>query len=145
MRYSSKNNVLILGMFVLFLYTIFGTIYISEQAIPCQITPNTSDVQLHPRITIIGNTHLDVFCFGNGTDGLTPSTAYILKDYMIDANYSGSAIQLVILLDIWSSKIAISSIRVIRLSKRGSSSSIPRTPISAIVTFMIIITASAFA
>ena len=40
----------------------------------------------HAPISINGNVALDAFCAGNGTDGLSWATAYVIKDYAINGN-----------------------------------------------------------
>lgn len=45
-----------------------------------------------PKIFLESDGELDVFCAGNGTDGLSVETAHILQDFQINAGSSGSAI-----------------------------------------------------
>lgn len=56
------------------------------------ISPLTAEV--HSEISIIGDTALDDFCDGNGTDGSSWANAHVIKDYVIDAGASGSAIEI---------------------------------------------------
>jgi len=56
------------------------------------ISPLTAEV--HDPIFIVGNTELIAFCADNGKDGLSWATAYVIKDYEIDAGASGSVIEI---------------------------------------------------
>ncbi len=56
------------------------------------ISPLTAEV--HDPIFIVGNTELIAFCADNGKDGLSWATAYVIKDYEIDAEASGCAIEI---------------------------------------------------
>ncbi|MHA1717403.1 MAG: PKD domain-containing protein [Promethearchaeota archaeon] len=40
----------------------------------------------HSPIFINGDSELDAFCAGNGTDGLTPATAHVIENYEIDGS-----------------------------------------------------------
>ncbi len=48
----------------------------------------------HSPILIDGNTALDTFCATNGTTGLTPAFAHVIKDYEIDCNEAGTGIEI---------------------------------------------------
>ncbi|MFX0098672.1 MAG: PKD domain-containing protein [Candidatus Hodarchaeota archaeon] len=41
------------------------------------------------KIQIVGNDELDEYCNSTGTDGLTPGTAHVIKDRIIDASANG--------------------------------------------------------
>ncbi|MHA1475998.1 MAG: right-handed parallel beta-helix repeat-containing protein [Promethearchaeota archaeon] len=56
------------------------------------ISPLTAEV--HSEISIIGDTALDDFCDGNGTDGSSWANAHVIKDYIIDAGADGNAIEI---------------------------------------------------
>jgi parallel beta-helix repeat protein len=43
-------------------------------------------------VTIDGDAALDAFCAGNGTDGLTPGSAYVIQNLVVDANGSRSGL-----------------------------------------------------
>lgn len=77
----------------------FATIALS---LPCYLgtmnittiksTPKTSAA--HSIIDISGNTELDAFCAGNGTDGLSWATAHVIEDYEIDGMGGAFCIQI---------------------------------------------------
>jgi hypothetical protein len=48
--------------------------------------------EIHSKIYIDGNSALDAFCSGDGTDGLSWASAHVIEDYEIDAGGSGSGI-----------------------------------------------------
>jgi parallel beta-helix repeat protein len=52
----------------------------------------SASLEAHSPIMINGNTELDAFCSGNGTDGLTLETAHVIEGYEINSGGSGSAI-----------------------------------------------------
>ncbi len=45
-------------------------------------------------IVIKNNTQLDLFCAGNGTDGLTPATAHVINNVVIDGAWNGTCIKI---------------------------------------------------
>jgi parallel beta-helix repeat protein len=50
--------------------------------------------EVHSTILIVGNAELAAFCAGNGTDGSSWAAAHVIKDYEIDAEASGCAIEI---------------------------------------------------
>lgn len=50
--------------------------------------------EIHSKIYIDGNSALDAFCSGDGTDGLSWASAHVIEDYEIDAEFSGSGIEI---------------------------------------------------
>jgi len=56
------------------------------------ISPLTAEV--HSKISIVGDTALDDFCDGNGTDGSSWANAHVIKDYEIDMGGSDNSIDI---------------------------------------------------
>src|SRR5271157_4414162 len=57
------------------------------------IPPRTSGANITGNITIDGDAALDAYFAGNGTDGLTPGTAYVIQDINLGNDNYGIVVQ----------------------------------------------------
>ena len=82
------------GFLLVFLVGVLGVsniVEFNEDELSQEI-PNSS--MFHIPIHLIGNSEVDIFFAGNGTDGLSLETPYVLEDLEIDAGGVGSALRI---------------------------------------------------
>lgn len=81
-----------IGLLFLFLFIMIGINPILRFT-PLQGLESSTNTP-HAPIFLNGNNDVDNFCAGNGTDGLSWATAYVIKFYDVDASNTGSCIEI---------------------------------------------------